>query len=173
MNSLSNDLLSYVLSFSFKDYAQISRVCRRFRFVTHQKGFWRCVGLYAFRHSIPKNILKDVDFFHGLEPNDPPFGWLGSMLCDQFDWFTEHNAVFLVHYRDCNLCKLSFIVRKTLKITFYTNQECYNQMIFFGRRNFTVVREKPCHITYFNTPILRKRIIENGLTTYIETRDLI
>ena len=166
-DSLSNDLLSYVLSFSFKDYAQISRVSRRFRLITHQKGFWRCVGLYAFRHTIPKNILKEVDFFHGLEPNDPPFGWLGSLISDSFH-ILKTNIMYLVYYKNA---RTSETLRKTLSINLYSNYEYYSQKIFFSYRNFTFSSEKPIRITYFKHPFLRRRIINRGFTTYVEIWD--
>ena len=64
---IPNDLLSYLLSFSFRDYVRISLVSRRFRFVTRQKGFWRCAGLYGLRNIVPARILKQVDFSYDLK----------------------------------------------------------------------------------------------------------
>jgi hypothetical protein len=67
--SISNDLSLYVLSFAYKDYACLVRVCRRFHTLLSHRELYETWS--------PTHVLQDLDFFHGLGPGDPPWAWLG------------------------------------------------------------------------------------------------
>jgi F-box-like len=170
MDSLPNDLLSYVLSFSFRDYARISRVSHRFRFVTRQKGFWRLAALYAFKNKIPENILKEFDFFYGLEPDDPPFGWLNELFLNhlqQFATIEKRRSVYFTYYKD----RVTNSSKKILQIFWWSGCDYYAFKIYTSISSFAQDSTKVARITYFKHPFLRKRIIKQGSTTYVEIWD--
>jgi hypothetical protein len=137
---LASDLLSYVLSFSFRDYVRISRVSHRFRFITRQKGFWRCVGLYGLKNIVPTHILKEVDFFYDLKLEDLPWMWLGCVVSAPSEFYVSVN---------CYSFKTYHTSTRVMELSWDSQKGYYSQRIVQGDRT---------SITYFRHPFLRKRV---------------
>lgn len=100
--SIPSDLCLYLLSFAYKDYARLVRVCRRFWTLCRSKEYWKWAGKYALKDMVPAHVLQDVDFFHGLEPNDPPWGWLGSLVLGRFEFDSKDGKVYMLYYTSEN-----------------------------------------------------------------------
>lgn len=159
---ISSDLCLYLLSFAYKDYARLVRVCRRFWTLCRSKEYWKWVGKYALKDMVPAHVLQDVDFFHGLEPNDPPWGWLGSLVLGRFKF--KMDKLRLMYYKDND---------NALRISVFNNY--YSLATVIMDVHFQIPNHTIAKISYFHHPFLIRRAIycngENSVNYYVEIRD--
>lgn len=151
--AISSDLCLYLLRFAYKDYARLVRVCRRFWTILRSKEYWKWVGKYALKDMVPTHVLQDVDFFHGLTSNDPPWGWLGSLVLGRFEFNSENKKLYILGFTHENG------LYPELRISWLTKSKAYSLTISKADDEF--LRPVPSfgHATYFNHPFLKKRSI--------------
>lgn len=73
-------LLSHVLAYAWRDTYRLALVCKRFKDITRGRQYWAALARHALKGKMPPAILEQVNFFHGLEDNDPPHTFLHVLL---------------------------------------------------------------------------------------------
>lgn len=163
---ISSDLSLYLLSFAYKDYARLVRVCRRFWTLCRSKEYWKWVGKYALKNILPAYVLQDVDFFHGLEPNDPPWGWLGSLVINNIH-MNKTGRLWLVYYKNIDV-----MLRRYMSFSFESSIKYYSLGIYTGDLKFAIEHGTPFRVTYFKHPFLQKRTFTHAqnfcFNSYVE-----
>lgn len=80
---LDTALLTHMLSYGWRSTHALALTCRRFLAITRSRPYWRAL---AFRvlptKGVPPNVLKSVDWFHGLEETDPAHYMLWKLIKD-------------------------------------------------------------------------------------------
>ena len=73
-------LLCQVLSYAWRSTNALTRTCKRFKDIIATREYWQALARRALRHIVPGPILAEMDWFHDLKPEDPPYAYLWSLL---------------------------------------------------------------------------------------------
>lgn len=90
-------VLTHLLAFAWEDFYRLTQVSKKFLSVTRSRPFWRLLGQHALKGKITDPILKVINFFHGLSPEDPPHYWLWGLFSydeNVYDDYNEYGIVF-------------------------------------------------------------------------------
>lgn len=76
----NKSIFTYLLSFAYVSTHSMALVSKNFYTTIRSRDYWAHAARFYFRNSIPRIILNEVDFFHGLSKEDPPYLFLGRIL---------------------------------------------------------------------------------------------
>jgi len=146
-------------------------VCRRFHTLLVHKDYWRWVGKYALRNMVPTHVLQDLDFFHGLGAEDPPWAWLGSLVLNRIQYEHRQKNLYFMWY------KHKGPLNTVLRLSWLFSSKAYSLGITNVGEDFSSPSGESSHYTYFGHAFLRKRTvfyIDNGddnVNCYVELWD--
>jgi hypothetical protein len=164
-----NNLLATLLAYSWKHTYSLALVCKRFLAITRCRFYWTELAKHALKEDIPKNILEQVNFFHGLETTDPPHFFLHGLL-------QKTPRKVLEKGKSCEFYGLKKdSLHYCLKIGWK-----HNRYYYLSNRFLDAKYEKsflhPVRTTHFHHPILRKTVhfmqdARHTLIRYVEIFD--
>lgn len=76
----SDDLLTHVLAYAWRDFYRVALVCKRFSLMTRTRAYWGALAKHFFKGKIPAAILKQVNFFHMLPEEKPAYTYLQGIF---------------------------------------------------------------------------------------------
>lgn len=163
-----NNLLATLLAHSWKQTYHLALVCKRFLAITRCRTYWAALAKHALKEDIPKNILEQVNFFHGLEEADPPHFFLHVL-------FQKTPRKVIEKGKSCE-----FVGPKNdsfhycLKIGWKNKQYRLSNRFVDAKGGKSYLH--PVRTTYFHHPILRKTSYFNQdsktvLVRYVEIFD--
>jgi hypothetical protein len=113
--------------------------------------------------------LKEVDFFYDLKPEDPPWGWLGCVVCKNAMRVCKQGLVF-TYFRDLRSAE-----KRTLKWGWQNKGKEYMVVLAQLDSTFKFIDSKPIRSIYFSHDLLRKvvslKINDSFIYTYVEIWD--
>lgn len=140
-----NDIFTYILSFAYQDTYQLALVSKRFYQITRSKTYWKYIAHHCLKYLIPKRVLLEVNFFYGLERNNPPHYYLWSLVKGSDENLTLSN------------CSLDLQSQHTdqLLITWRTLPEQNLPANYFSLTTWDKIKNA-FFMTFFNHPRWRK-----------------
>ena len=177
-DAFGDAFLGYILSFAWKSVYSLSLVCKHFyRLTSKSRTFWRQVALRVYHGKIPKDVLEQVDFFHGLSEEDPPWSYLWNLYVggtnNRCTWgaVASNGNLYLRHYKEGE-----FGFRNVLRLHFVNQKGKWWYSLSRSIRNDSAVHKTGSRIciVYIGHPFLKKRTYVNTLhvhNTYVEIWD--
>lgn len=167
---LDNNLLKHVLSYAWCSYYHLALVCRRFFSMTKSREYWRAIAVKAFyvKTNVPVPILHQVDWFFGLEPNEPLHFYLWTLWSARPSVFYTR-TVDQVELMDVSARQIPVDANSTDVKTWSLayGQEMAPGSFCIELRKLTVSnqeghiktkRMEPFYTTFFNNPYFQKEL---------------
>lgn len=145
---VSTDLCAHVLSFAYQNTFNMALVSKRFYWIVMSKSYWKNVAHICLRYMIPKAVLPEVNFFHGLSDKDPPHYFLSH--------FVKGQGKYVV-CGDCNI-ELRSRSGRWMIISWWKlpEQNLPANFFYISIPDPIDVTGRSSLITYFNHPQYRK-----------------
>lgn len=168
-----NDLLAHLLAYAWRDTNSLMRTCKRFYAAIQTRDYWRALAIRAFASRVPKPVLEQMDWFHGLSADEPPYSFLwGRILSSSSpgwgvisDMRQPDRTLFLTHFRTDEVVGL---FRRVIRLRWHGSKD---KGYWYSIASFTVCSEDPdeadvfqpsrwvpVYVTYFGHPRLRRRM---------------
>lgn len=169
------DLLTHLLAYAWRSTNALMRTCKRFHAIIQGRDYWKALAVWAFADRVPRAVVEQVNWFHGLSADEVPYSYLWSCVLSSKSpgwglprWFkAQHNTLVLTHFRADDLG----MFRRVLRLRWKRNQE--GATYWYSMATFSIAADRgtragayemsstpwiPVYVTYFGHPRLRRRI---------------